>query len=153
MHKAYDRVEWSFLEKIMLKWGFHHTWVKLIMSCVKSIRYRVRINSGESDEFIPTRGLRQGDPLSPYLFLLCTEGLIGLLSHAEQSGELIGVKVCHEAPTVSNLLFADDSLILMKADIGNANCLKRILEEYCAASGQLVSEAKSSKKKKPKYHC
>lgn len=97
-----------------------------------------------SEQFTPTRGLRQGDPLSPYLFLLCTEGLTSLLSHAEWSDELKGVQVCRDAPTISNLLFADDSLILMHATSGNANCLRRILSDYCKASGQLVSEDKSS---------
>ena len=116
----------------------------MIIVCVRTVRYRVRFNSEESEQFTPTRGLRQGDPLSPYLFLLCTEGLTSLLSHAEWSGELKGVQVCRDAPTISNLLFADDSLILMHATSGNANCLRRILSDYCKASGQLVSEDKSS---------
>jgi ribonuclease HI len=144
MHKAYDRVEWGFLEKIMLKMGFDRAWVKLVMTCVSTVRYRVRINSEESDIFSPSRGLRQGDPLSAYLFLLCAEGLTGMISRAEQQGELIGVRVCRDAPAITNLLFADDSLILMQADEGNASCLKRILDDYCKASGQLVSDAKSS---------
>jgi hypothetical protein len=144
MHKAYDRVEWGFLEKIMLKLGFNQRWVKMIMTCVNTVRYRVRVNSDESDMFTPTRGLRQGDPLSPYLFLLCSEGLTSMLAKAEEEEELIGVKVCRDAPAISNLLFADDSLILMQADEGNAECLKRILNTYCRASGQLVSTAKST---------
>jgi hypothetical protein len=64
--------------------------------------------------FTPSRGLREGDPLSPYLFLLCAECLIVLLAQAEAQEEIIGVKVCRDAPAISNLLFADDSLILMK---------------------------------------
>jgi hypothetical protein len=63
-------------------------------------------------------------PLSPYLFLLCTEGLTSLLLHAEWSGELKGAQVCRDAPAISNLLFAVDSLILMQAMTGNANCLR-----------------------------
>ena len=103
MQKAYDRVEWGFLEKIMMKLGFDQRWVKLIMACVKSVKYTIRFNSVETDAIVPTRGLRQGDPLSPYLFLLVAEGLSTMLKGAEERGELEGVKVCREAPVISHL--------------------------------------------------
>ena len=144
MHKAYDRVEWVFLEAILLKLGFHANWVNMVMLCVSSVEYRVRYTSTETEAFKPSRGLRQGDPLSPYLFLLCMEGLTALLSRAENNGDLMGVKVCRDAPAVSNLLFADDSLILMKANATNAACVNSIPDLYCSASGQLVSVEKSS---------
>ena len=144
MHKAYDRVEWCFLKEIMLKLGFKESWVNLIMKCVSSVEYRVRINDDEMESFKPTRGLRQGDPLSPYLFLLCTEGLTALLANAEENGNISGIKVCRDAPSISNLLFADDSLILMRANPRSAEALKSLLDLYSAASGQMVSVEKSS---------
>jgi hypothetical protein len=128
MHKSYDRVEWCFLEKIMLKMGCARRWVDMIMACVKSVRYKVRINSMETETFSPTRGLRQGDPLSPYLFLLVAEGLSSLLRGAENRGEIPGVRVCQNAPVVSHLLFADDSLILMEANTDQALHLKNLLD-------------------------
>jgi hypothetical protein len=115
-----------------------------MMVCVSSVRYQVRFNSEEIESFSPTRGLRQGDPLSPYLFLLCAEGLSSLLLHEEEVGGIDGVRVCRNAPLVSHLLFADDSLILMKADMNNATSLQRVLDTYYANSGQLVSLSKSS---------
>jgi hypothetical protein len=124
MHKAYDRVEWIFLENMMRKMGFAKRWIDLMMACVRSVRYQVHFNSEETDMFVPTRGLRQGDPLSPYLFLLCVEGLSSLLLHEEEVGGIDGVRVCRNAPSVSHLLFADDSLILMKADMNNATSLQ-----------------------------
>ena len=81
--------------------------------------------------------------MSPYLFLIVAEGLSCMIRGAEERGDLEGVKVCRDAPMVSHLLFADDSLILIQADKKNADCLANILSRYSASSGQKVSEAKS----------
>ena len=69
--KAYDRLEWQFLEEIMEKLGFHANWINLVMQCVSSIQYKILHNGIESDPFSSERGLRQGDPLCPYSFILC----------------------------------------------------------------------------------
>ena len=85
-------------------------------------------------------------------FFLCAEGLTSCLLHAEEIGGIEGIKVCRNAPSVSHLLFADDSLILLKADVNNATSLQQILYTYCANSGQLVSVAKSSIFFSPNIH-
>ena len=79
MAKAYDRVEWENLRRIMLKLGFHGDFVHRIMRCVSSVSFSIKINGNLSQPFRPSRGIRQGDPISPYLFLLCSEGLSCLL--------------------------------------------------------------------------
>jgi hypothetical protein len=97
MRKAYDHVEWIFLENMMRKLGFAERWITLMMACVRSVRYQVRFNSEETEMFIPTRGLRQGDPLFPYLFLICAEGISSLLLYEEEVDGINGVRVCRNA--------------------------------------------------------
>jgi hypothetical protein len=70
MSKAYDCVEWKFLEDMMMKMGFRRRWLELIMNCVTTVSYRIKINSALSENFKPESGLRQGDPLSAYFFFL-----------------------------------------------------------------------------------
>jgi hypothetical protein len=113
MSKAYDWVEWHFLEDMMRKMGLHEEWIKMIMKCVTSVNYRIKVNNTYSDTIIPQRGLRQGDPLSPYLFLICGEAFSPLLNKAEADGKLQGVKVCATAPSFNHLLFVDDSLVIL----------------------------------------
>ena len=79
MAKAYDRVEWNYLHGIMLRLGFVESFVDTVMRCVTSVAFSVRVNGNLSSPFRPSRGIRQGDPISPYLFLLCSKGLSCLL--------------------------------------------------------------------------
>jgi hypothetical protein len=102
------------------------------------------VNGVLSNNFKPERGLRQGDPLSPYLFLLCAEGFSALLNQAEREGLISGLKIRRTAPSISHLLFADDSLILIRANRGDATQLQHILEVYERCSGQMINKAKSA---------
>ena len=144
LSKAFDRVEWSFLEKAMRALGFSDAWCRTIMECVTSVSYQVLINGTPHGDIRPTRGIRQGDPLSPYLFVICTEMLVLKLIQAENSGEITGLKVARGAPAVSHLLYADDSMFYCKQSDEELSRLTAILQEYSLASGQRINYQKSS---------
>ena len=135
MSKAYDRVEWVCLEKIMEKLSFDVKWRELVRKCVTFITYSIRINGKPKGHIVPSRGIHQGDPLSPYLFLLCAEGLSTLIKSANASDHLGGVAVCCRGPKLSHLFFANNNLIVCKATIEECNALQRILTVYEKASG------------------
>ncbi|CAA7032485.1 unnamed protein product [Microthlaspi erraticum] len=144
MSKAYDRVEWEFVEATMRKMGFAETWIRWIMKCINSVQYKVLINGQPRGRIIPHRGLRQGDPLSPYIFILCTEVLISNLQKAANLKVLTGLKIARASPPVSHLLFADDSLFFCKATVEESAVLLKILQLYECASGQKINFDKSS---------
>lgn len=103
MSKAYDRVAWSFLDRMLEKLGFDRRWIMKVMNCVSSVKYNFVINGEVLREVIPIRGLRQGCLLSPYLFVLCVEGPSSMISKAERNNLLLRVKVDRRAPTISHL--------------------------------------------------
>lgn len=144
MSKAYERVEWKFIQEVLLKMGFDQHWIKLIMECISSVEYKVLLNGQARGHIIPERGLRQGDPLSPYLFILCTETLIANIIKAEREKQLTGIKVARACPSISHLLFADDSLFFCKANKDECQTILKILKEYEGVSGQQINFDKSS---------
>ncbi|KAK9983964.1 hypothetical protein SO802_033489 [Lithocarpus litseifolius] len=144
MSKAYDRVEWHFLEGIMKKMGFNEGWIKLIMLCVSTVTYSVLVNGEPSELIHPTRGIRQGDPLSPFLFLLCTEGLNGMIKKAEMDGDIHGFSLCRRGPKLTHLLFADDCLLFCRATMDECGRVLDILKDYEEASGQKINKTKTA---------
>ncbi|KAL9666794.1 hypothetical protein QQ045_001135 [Rhodiola kirilowii] len=143
MRKAYDRVDWKYLEQMQLRVGFSADWVDKVMKCVRSVSYRVRVNGLISDNSHPERGLRQGDPLSPYLFVLCTEWLARSLEEQQEQCLIRGVKVSRTAPMVTNLMFADDSILFVRAEVDDIMRLKSTLVKYEELSGQQINLNKS----------
>lgn len=128
----------------MRKLGFSERWIGLMMMCVKRVYYSVLINGEPKGKIIPTRGLRQGDPISPYLFLLCAEGLIATLRKEESEGMISGVSVCRGALQISHLLFADDYIIFGKASIDEGNKVRKVLTDYEKESDQKLNKEKTS---------
>jgi hypothetical protein len=144
MMKAYDRVEWDYLHGCLSKLGFSPSWIQSVMRCVTCVRYAVRVNGELTKPVVPSRGIRQGNPISPYLFLLCTEDLSSLLQQSEDRGELHAIKNGRLGPAISHLLFADDSIFFARSDKRSVESLKAILKTYCDGSGQKINLEKSS---------
>lgn len=144
MSKAYDRIEWDFLREVLMRLGFHDIWISWIMECVSSVSYSFLINGAPQGGVLPSRGLRQGDPLSPYLFILCTEVLSGLCMQAQERGSLVGVKVARGCLAINHLLFADDTMFFCRSNRESCMALASILQRYEIASGQCINRTKSA---------
>ncbi|CAA7048221.1 unnamed protein product [Microthlaspi erraticum] len=144
MTKAYDRVEWDFIKLVLERMGSHTRWIGWIMQCVTSVTFQFLINGAAKGFVKPSRGIRQGDPLSPYLFILCSEVLSGLCYQAQESGQIEGVKIANKGPKVNHLLFADDTMFFCKSNERTCQALKEILRKYEEASGQKISCQKSA---------
>ena len=130
MSKAYNRVEWAYLKSVMVEMGFTDHWINLMMVCVKTVTYSILVNREPKGMITPIRGIRQGDSFSPFLFLLCTEGLNGLLNKAAHQGHIKGYSLCKNSPRLTLLLFADDSLLFCRATIEECNRVLDILDMY-----------------------
>jgi hypothetical protein len=144
MSKAYDRIEWDFLEAMCRKLGFADRWINLIMPCVRTVSFSVLINGRPSGQFIPTRGLRQGNPLSPYLFILCAEALCSSINKAVRDGDIHGVPISRKGFRINQLYFADDCLLFCKASLSEWRSCQGVLSTYEAASGQKINREKTA---------
>ena len=113
------------------------------MKCVHSTSFSILVNGQPSRKFLPTRGLRQGDPLSPFLFIICAEGLSTLLRDAEAKREIHGLKIGKKVDAISHFFFADDSLLFARANEDEVDKVLDILATYETASGQKLNMEKS----------
>jgi hypothetical protein len=114
--KAYDRVNWNFLEEMMVSRGFGPKWVKWVMSLVKNGSIAIRLNDKNNGFFRPGKGLRQGDPLSPLLFNLVVDVFTRMLVRAAQGGHITGLMTSLYLEGVISLQYADDTLIFLEHD-------------------------------------
>ena len=119
VEKAYDHVSWDFLMYMLQRYGFLEKWRKWIRYCISIVKFSILINGSPSDFFGSSRGLWQGDPLSPLLFDIVMEALSRMLDVVASAGQFSGFSVGSTAGPlvmVSHLLFADDTLIFCDAD-------------------------------------
>jgi hypothetical protein len=145
MAKAYDRIEWIFLEKTLYIMGFPNKLISIIMNCVSTVSFSILVNGIPSPSFRPHRGIIQGDPLSPYLFILCADVLSSLISQLQDDHKIKGIAIATNAPQITHLFFADDNILFCRAKTAEANHLMGALNEYQRISGQQINLDKSEK--------
>lgn len=135
IQKAYDTVDWNFLRTILYEFGFNAIMVKWIMLCVPSVTYSINVN-GEMHGFVKgKRGLRLGDPMSPYLFTLVMEVLTLMLKrHIEDDGGFEFHVICHKQKII-NICFADDLIMFARRNSKSAGILMDALNEFKDVSG------------------
>ncbi|GAU44755.1 hypothetical protein TSUD_246480 [Trifolium subterraneum] len=142
--KAYDSVDWGYLDDVMGRMSFPTLWRKWIKECVYTATASVLVNGSPTDEFPLERGLRQGDPLSPFLFLLVAEGLNVLMEAAVERNLFTGYSFGERAHvSISHLQFADDTLLMGVKSWANVRALRPVLVLFETMSGLKVNFHKS----------
>ncbi|GKU89474.1 hypothetical protein SLEP1_g3606 [Rubroshorea leprosula] len=141
--KAYNKVCWEFIDYMMMRMGFCATWRKWIQECLKSSSVSILINGSSTNQFPVNKGIRQGDPLSPFLFLIVADGLNGLVESAVEKEKYKGVVIGSRDVMVSHLQFADDTIFFGDATEDNIWVIKCIMRTYELASGLKINFRKS----------
>jgi len=140
LEKAYDRLNWGFLHHILMLMGLRTNMINtIIINCVTSCRLNNLWNGEPVGEFEPTSGIRQGDPLSPHLFVACMERLALAIEEECRVDRWKPIQICREGPKVAYLMFANDVVLLSEVSRDHAQGIMEVLSGFCPASGQKVN--------------
>ncbi|XP_050229329.1 uncharacterized protein LOC126678474 [Mercurialis annua] len=143
LEKAYDRVSWDFLHDTLRDIGIPSYLSSVIMSCVSSTSMSILWNGCNLEAFSPSCGIRQGDPISPYLFVLCIERLAQMINMECHNKKWKPLTMGRDCPGLSHLFFADDLLLFGEASMGQVEIITRLLEIFCTSYGQRINKEKS----------
>lgn len=143
LSKAFDRANWLYLRLLLTHLGFPYEFIKWTMSCITDVSYNVLLNGEATPFFTSERGLRQGCPLSPLLFLLIMEGLSRVISSARDRHHMTGIKIVDNL-FLTHLLFVDDILIFLNGNVGDSTALHGSILLFQQATGMLINNNKST---------
>jgi len=143
LSKAYDKLNWKFMERMLLAFGFSHDWIEWVMNLTSSAFFSLLVNGSPSQPFNPSRGIRQGDPLSPFLFILMAEGLGRSIRAHHQANEFRGIKLFQDLEAQTHQQFVDDTMLMGHASVQEARTIKAILDLFSEASGLDINVDKS----------
>eukprot|EP00253_Pinus_taeda_P034616 PITA_34616 len=144
LSKAYDKVSWRYLEAVLDAFGFCRTWIKWILALIKSPRYSILVNGAPSAPFTPSRGIRQGDPLSPFLFVILMEGLSRIIAKKKAEGSIKGLQPIRSLPATTHQQFVDDTMLHGTPTMKEAVAYRGILDLFSQASGMEINFSKST---------
>ena len=139
MSKAYDRVEWSFVFQVLRCFGVSEKMVGIIHQCMSTASFAILLNGCPLERRMASRGLRQGDPLYPYLFIIVTEVLSRLLLREETRGSFHGINIGRTILSISHLMFADDTILFFRARQDEVCAIWSCISKYQEWSGQRVN--------------
>jgi hypothetical protein len=143
LSKAFDKISWEYMRAMLLAFGFDQSWVTWIVNLTSSAFFSLLINGVPSRPFSPSRGIRQGDPLSPFLFIILAEGLSRSIHAAIENNLLTGLPLHGISPPISHSQFVDDTLLMGSPTVREANSILDILQTFSDASGLDCNKDKS----------
>lgn len=143
LEMAYDRIRWGFIKDTLHDIRCPHNFINLVWWCISSSRMHLLWNGDALEEFKPQRGIHQGFPLSPYLFVLCFERLFHFIHIATDQKFWKPIKISKRGPRLSHLAFADDLVLFVEASLDQIETIQDILHEFCQSSGEKVSNDKT----------
>ncbi|XP_021773155.1 uncharacterized protein LOC110737090 [Chenopodium quinoa] len=143
LSKVYDSLEWSFIENTLIAFNFPSSIITLIMSCISTPRISVLWNGEITKEFVPSRGIRQGDPMSSYIFVLCLERLSNMIEASVNEKRWKSIKISKNI-SISHIFYADDVFLFCHASSNNIKEMMDILNRFGDLSGLRINLAKSS---------
>lgn len=143
LSKAYDRISWKYILDVLWEIGLRGRIYEIIRQCISTVGYQIVMNREKTEGFHPSCGLRQGDPLSPYLFVIGIEKLSQLINVCVEANQWKAVKVSRDGPRVSHVFFADDLVLFAEANVEIVALMRKSMDSFCSISGQKVSYEKS----------
>lgn len=141
--KAYDSVDWSCLIQVMECMKFNQKWIMWIKALLETTKMSILVNGSPTEEFTPQKGIRQGDPIAPYLFLLIGEVLSMLINRALEKGKFRGVEFDFHQKSITHFQYADDIVIFVNNDENSVREMKKLLILFQAITGLAVNFNKS----------
>ena len=130
------------MRAILQAFGFSQQWINWTMELVSGAFFSILLNGGPLQPFTPSRGIRKGDPLSPFLFIIMAEGLGRSLTKARRQNQLKGIKPAHQGPTVMHQQFVDDTMLMGTPTVQEARTISQVLKTFSEASGMEINHTK-----------